>query len=128
MLVTTPVSDTITIDKFLSNAAKQMGKDYWQYDAFTNNCQVFVDSLLKYNDLLTPEMHAFIFQDVQQLREDMGAASKVSRGLTDLAARMDTFAFGKGLPVADGGCGRGVLCECDKKKRGRKAKKNVASK
>ena len=105
------VPDGLTIDTFLTNAAQQMGKQYWQYDAFSNNCQVFINTLLKSNDLLTPELHTFIFQDIQQLAGDVRAATRgISSGMTNLAARLDTLAFGKGMAV----------CECNGKRKGRR--------
>lgn len=89
----------LTINNFLNNAKEAMGdNDYFLYDAFKNNCQVYIDNLLQHNNLLTPELHNFIFQDVSQLAKEMPrVSSSIMKGLTDVAGVADTAIFGAKL-------------------------------
>ena len=58
----------ITLKLLMENTRKGMGDEkYFKYSAWTNNCQYFVDAILKYNNLLTPSMHNFLFQNLQQI-------------------------------------------------------------
>lgn len=104
------IPEDLTIYTFLSNAAKQMGFSYWKYDAFNRgnatNCQGYIKALLQYNNLLTPELDEFIFQDVSELTKELSPVSTgIMHGLTDMASRFDTFIHGKGLkPQKRCGC------------------------
>ena len=40
---------------------------FYTYSSFTNNCQDWVYSLLKSNNLLTPEIEKFVKQDTGEL-------------------------------------------------------------
>lgn len=43
-------------------------KNFYDYDGFTNNCQVFIINILKAMDLFTVEAQQFTFQDVSGLK------------------------------------------------------------
>lgn len=85
--------------QFLLNAQNAMGQDYYRYDAFTNNCQIYIYQLLQQNKILdiNPEAKTFIFQDVTTLANELKGTSKISRGLTNIASIGDTLIYGKGL-------------------------------
>ena len=87
-----------------------MGSSYFKYDPFNENggtnCQLFIKSLLEYNDLLTPELESFIYQDAEQIAQDISTPSKaLLSGMTDLAARLDTVVKGQGFKAKK-------LCAC----------------
>ena len=91
---------SIPVNVFFQNAQIMMGDRYFIYDAFTNNCQVYLQSLLKANNLLTPEADKFIFQDVTTLSKELPGLSKFARFTTDTASKIDTLIKGKGLKKA----------------------------
>lgn len=92
-----PIKKSITTKQLLSNAENYQGSDFWLYDARDNNCQVFVLSCLVGSGLGTSQDYKFIKQDASQLLS--GASHKISRFITDLAARFDIFKYGKGLII-----------------------------
>jgi hypothetical protein len=87
----------LTLEALHERALRGMGKDaFFTYDAFNNNCQVFIDQLLRFNGLLTTELHAFLFQPVQGLlRELPGYTSKLAKAATTLGALADVALHGK---------------------------------
>lgn len=92
-----PVACCITLNDFLKNAEAKGGADYFLYDAFTANCQMFLMTLLDANGLTTEATKEFIYQPVDELVKDLpGYTQKVARGLTDIAATLDTAIYGKG--------------------------------
>jgi hypothetical protein len=92
-----PVACCITLNDFLKNAEAKGGADYFLYDAFTANCQMFLMTLLDANGLTTEATKEFIYQPLDELIEDLpGYTQKVARGLTDIAATLDTAIYGKG--------------------------------
>ena len=76
----------ITMRQMITNARTRMGDErFFRYDAFANNCQVFVRTLLEGVGLLTPEAQAFLFQPVDKLLKDLPFyTAKVARFITDL--------------------------------------------
>lgn len=92
-----PYNKDLTIDQFLSKALDIMGRsNFFRYDAFTNNCQVFIKTLLSSSGLLTPEIEKFIFQDLKELSSRIpNWVQPFSRGITDLGAVISKLS-GKG--------------------------------
>lgn len=76
----------ITLNEMVNRTRTMMGDEkFFTYDAFTNNCQVFVKSLLESVGLLTPNAMSFLFQPVDKLIKELpGYTSKVARFVTDL--------------------------------------------
>jgi len=91
------INKKITFGEFLMNAAKGMGSSLFLYDAVSNNCQVFVMSLLKYNDLLTPQLTAFIMQDVKTVLSTSPSYTElIAKLTTEAAAKFDRLFNGAG--------------------------------
>jgi len=91
VLMTTPIKLGI----LLKNAESSM-KNYFHYDSFSNNCQVFVYGVLKANGLLTPELTNFIKQDVSKVvAEQHSYLPTIARGITDLGGLADKFIEGE---------------------------------
>jgi hypothetical protein len=78
----------LTLSGLLENTRKLIGDtQFFVYDAFRGqNCQNFIDNILKSNDLLTPEAHAWLFQPIEKIVEDLPEyVPHVSKALTDIA-------------------------------------------
>lgn len=89
-----------TFGEFISKAEQAKGDAFYLYDAFTNNCQDFIASLLSASGLYTPQAKEFLKQDLDAvINAQPGRLHKVANFLTDTGARMDrvmqggSFAF-----------------------------------
>ncbi len=88
----------LTIKKLLDNTKLAMGdKLYTDYDARDNNCQVFILMILKSNDLLTPELSDFIYQDIKKIFDSAGYSYNPTSFFTNLAARFNVIYYGRGF-------------------------------
>ena len=79
---------TLTLSELLENTRKAIGDtQFFVYDAFRGqNCQNFIDNILKSNDLLTAEAHEWLFQPIEKIVEDLPEyVPHVSKALTDIA-------------------------------------------
>lgn len=73
----------ILLVEFVAKGKEVLGDNFVRYDAVYNNCQVFVNTLLKANELSTPETQKFIMQDITQVLST--PLYGLSRVVTDLA-------------------------------------------
>lgn len=89
----------LTLRQFLLNGQNTMGQNYFKYDAFTNNCQLYIYTLLNVNQILSlnPQAKQFIFQDVSTLANELKGTSNIASKLTSLASIGDTLIYGQGL-------------------------------
>jgi len=88
---------SLTLGAMMSNAAKAYGPAFFLYDAFTNNCQVFINNVLDANGLNTPAVRAFIDQDAQTLVKELpGYVAPLAQTLTNVAAVADRVVSGQG--------------------------------
>ena len=96
-----PQNFNTTFRQFLSNTQTFMGNDYFTYDAMTNNCQRFIKSAILANPPLqqeNPEAFRFVEQDITGLQRDLSSTTKnIFKGTTDLAARLNVLAKGRGF-------------------------------
>lgn len=94
-----PVPVAIRFGAFLEKAQQSVGPSFFQYDAFQNNCQIFVRNLLQANGLLNPQVEGFIMQDtlslVKQLPDYVAPFASV---VTNIAGIADRFIEGEGKP------------------------------
>lgn len=89
------VNKVITVGRLIENAEKSLPAGrFWQYDAFKNNCQDYVMSLLNSSGLGIDKDYQFIKQDVNDLI--IGPFDKIARKITDLASRVDILLRGLG--------------------------------
>lgn len=95
------MNNPIMLNSFLDNARIGMGdKDFFYYDALYSNCQVFLNSLMKFNGLLqiNTGLEAFIMQDYTTLIKNLSSTTKqIMKGTTDIARRFNILLKGKGL-------------------------------
>lgn len=77
----------LQLQEFLDNTQSYMDKKkYFEYNAWTNNCQVFVNSLLTANNLNNSTLTHFILQDLKQVIETTPyLAQKFANFLTNTA-------------------------------------------
>jgi hypothetical protein len=84
----------------LQNAEVKGGADYFKYDAFTNNCQMYINLLLDANNLNSEAARQFVLQDVGQLLKRIPSyTSGVARFATDLGALADVAIHGEGKKI-----------------------------
>jgi hypothetical protein len=83
--VARPEPKGLTIGKMLERTREMLGdKEFFSYDLFTNNCCLFVMSVLKANGLLDESAERFVHQDIEGLGKKMpGWSSAVSKIFTD---------------------------------------------
>ena len=77
----------IRLGDFIGKTIKGMSlESYVAYDGFRNNCQGFIRAHLLYNQLLTPPLLSFIFQDTKKMIEQTPSFSQwLGRKATDIA-------------------------------------------
>ncbi len=80
----------ITLGQMLERTRRLMGDQaFFTYDAFSNNCQVFVKNLLSSQHLLTKEAYEFLFQPIDKLIKELPSyTSKVAKFVTNLGGIM----------------------------------------
>jgi hypothetical protein len=99
------VNDSITLNQLFEGGYKifdneHKGENFWLYDAFTNNCQIFVNALLKGTSgkiSYSEEDKKYVMQNVGMVIKKTDLISKVASVLTDLGALKNRIIYGKGL-------------------------------
>ena len=84
----------IQFKTLLDNTEKLQGKNYFIYNAETNNCQKFISDMLQSNNLLTPELNTFINQDVSSLFEKLKYSKGLINATTGLGTTIDILSKG----------------------------------
>jgi len=94
-----PKGFDMTINELIDKTRKYMGnRKFSEYNVVKNNCQVFIESVLRANKLLTPELRKFIVQDLDTLFSKLPRGTeKIISALTGTAARLDRLIHGDGL-------------------------------
>lgn len=82
----------ITLGEMMERTKQRIGdRDFFTYDPLGNNCQNFVNQLLRTMGLWNQTSSSFVFQDIKGLREDLPGYTKyLAKGLTDLGALVNT--------------------------------------
>jgi len=61
-----------TINNILENTRKKLKNlKYFSYDAFENNCQMYIKNILHHNSLYNDTIHTFLYQDTSQLLSNL---------------------------------------------------------
>lgn len=95
----------ITFGTLIEKGKELRGDAFFKYDAFQNNCQDFLISILTANGLLTPESQAFIKQDVGSLVQELPSyISPFANLTTNIAGLADRVLEGEGRG--------GKVCHC----------------
>ena len=92
-----PYEKRVTFENLLKNAEKIHPYDFWLYDATSNNCQEFINSLLLGSGYITPELSSFLYQNAKELFESLGFSGSVLRQLllfvTNIGAHFTNFYY-----------------------------------
>ena len=89
-------SSSHTMNSLLEKTKSYMGGDFFSYSGSHNNCQIFIDSILKSNSLSSLENSKFILQDTRHLFSNNPRFRKLSNTVTDIAAikhRVDDLGY-----------------------------------
>jgi hypothetical protein len=78
---------TITINDIINKTLKTISpQDFFIYDPWTLNCQVFIKNLLTAVNLYDDDINSFVFQDISQIVKELPSyVKKTARFLTDVA-------------------------------------------
>jgi hypothetical protein len=87
----------IKINELLNNARKRMGKNFFTYNAITNNCQNFILELLQSNGMGDENNYAFIKQDLTDIFKNLNKTKRLTNFVTSLGATADILAFGASI-------------------------------
>lgn len=92
------ITRTLNIGKFIDTTRQYMGDTkFSNYNAATNNCQVFITSALQANGLLTNELSKFINQNAEDIFKQLPQyVGKITDFITDIGARANRLIQGEG--------------------------------
>jgi len=94
------VPQDLTINEIMANTEKYMGKKkFFGYSARDNNCQDFIVSLLKSNNIGDAEDITFVKQNTKELFRNLPFLRKFSNTITDLGARVNVITTGAGVEL-----------------------------
>lgn len=84
--------NSMTVNELLEMTRQRIGDgDFFTYDPFRNNCQAFVEQLLKTMYLWSNNTKDFVLQDIEGLRKELPSYTKyLAKGLTDVGAFLNT--------------------------------------
>lgn len=92
-----PMSSAISLQQLMDKAQQMVGPSFFTYDAFTNNCQIFINNILNANGLNNTDIRNFIMQDTAQIVQELPKYVKpVSRIITNIAGIADRIIQGEG--------------------------------
>jgi hypothetical protein len=82
----------ITVNEMMERTRQRIGdRDFFTYDPLANNCQNFVNQLLRTMGLWNETSSSFVFQDIAGLRAELPGYTKfLAKGLTDVGAFFNT--------------------------------------
>lgn len=97
MSVPIPRGAKYSINEMLQKTINDIGKrHFFQYRAFSWNCQDFIRNILNSNALLSPQLDKFIMQDVNKIVQDVPEFSqRIGNLATDAAALVSKW-LGRG--------------------------------
>ena len=79
---------SLTVNELVKNPLKSMTKkEYFVYDPFTANCQIFVSQILNHFNLLNKKSKEFIYQDISEIIRELDFFTKwTAKAVTDTGA------------------------------------------
>ena len=96
-------SKSISLNEFFNKGIDHAGKEkYFVYDSKTQNCQWFVIWNLQANGLLNSTIRSWVLQDAESIYKNLGLLERINKGITDFAAKADTWMYGAGNKRASG--------------------------
>jgi len=87
----------ITLLQMVDSTRNLMGNNFFPYNHINNNCQVFIDDILKANGMWSEQAHKWLFQDVSGLANDLHPITNtIAKFATDTASVVDKL-VGNGM-------------------------------
>lgn len=87
----------INLSIFFKNVVDGVGNSLYQYDHRNNNCQVYVNNLLRYNGLSNDINRDFVLQPIEEiLRNTPEYMNTIAKMTTNLAGSVDRILYGEG--------------------------------
>jgi hypothetical protein len=116
-------SNSITLDELVKKPLARIGKEkYFVYEAFKQNCQIFISEVLKTFNLFSPAAKEFIYQDISEIVKRLPFYVKfIAKTVTDIDATKSKITgaghknCGCHKCVLAGGCIDCQSCELKKK-------------
>ena len=93
------IPNNLSVSELIDTTQKYMGNNFLPYDPATQNCQDFISSLLKANNIATPELLSFVKQDTSEIFKQNPNLAKISRKLTDIGAMVNVIQQGGSLKL-----------------------------
>ena len=95
------VNKSVKIGDFFTKAISLMGeRNFFTYDAFSTNCQHFIQNVLSSNGFLTPELDNFIYQNAGDILRNLPSyTASLSSTLTDLGSFIGAGLRGGGMTL-----------------------------
>ena len=91
------IRNALSLNALLEGGQKMLGSNFFIYDPFESNCQMFVRALLQGSNLYSEQANKFVFQSVENIVKTIPSyVPKVARTITDLAGIADNL-FGGNL-------------------------------
>lgn len=88
-----------TVDELFTNTQKYMGDRFLPYQSNSNNCQVFIMSVLQANGLANQELTTFVKQDTRTIFKNSPILRKFANTLTDLGGYFNAMYQGGKLKI-----------------------------
>jgi hypothetical protein len=101
-------NNSITLDELVKKPLERIGKEkYFVYEAFKQNCQIFISDVLKTFNLFSPKAKEFIYQDISEIVKRLPFFVKfIAKTVTDIDATKSKIT---GAGHKNCGCHRCVL-------------------
>lgn len=113
-IINTPIPN-ITLNEMLNNTENYMGKKkYFSYSAKNNNCQDYILSFLKSNNIGDENDYAFVKQDTKSLFENLPYLRKLSNTVTTIGERINVITTGAGIDYTKNYIVQSVIFDKDK--------------
>jgi hypothetical protein len=85
-----PKPNNLSLLNFLENARKKVGNaKFFKYNSRSNNCGMFIQMLLKANNLNTSATDAYINQDTKTILAGFPRLKKLMNSVTDVAGKIN---------------------------------------
>jgi len=96
-----PVPQGLTMNAVMDNTRRLMGDKFLPYSAVNNNCQDFISSILRSNNIGTSDDLNWVKQDTEQLFSNQSFLQRFTNNITDLGAKVDVLQQGAGVNKKD---------------------------
>jgi hypothetical protein len=81
----------LSLNIIMNNTQKAMGSKFFPYSANNNNCQHFIESVMKSNKIGNLDDISFVKQDTKFLFENLPYLRRMSNTVTTIGARVDNL-------------------------------------